>query len=108
MAQVWSFEVARELICDWSARRVEAAVDRDGLTVSLEALERFIMEQKPGSLAEAERLLDLISVVDITSPTNMSGLCSMTGFGRNDVGRSTSRVEVSFAPCGFGPIVGRA
>lgn len=108
MAQVWTLEVARSLIQAWSAKRVERAVDQQGLTVSLEALERFILEQKPASLEEADRLLDLMGRADSPSPFGYESLCSLQGVGRNDVGRRDSRVEVSFAPRACGPIVGRA
>jgi hypothetical protein len=108
MAQTWSLEIARDLIRQWCDMRVEEAVDLEGLTVKLEALESFILEQKPGSLEEAERLLDMIGLFDNQRPSDPGGLCALNGYGRNDVGRGGSRVEVSFAPRAFGPIVGRA
>ena len=108
MARIWTLDVARDLIQRWSQERVEAAVDREGLTARLEALERFILEQKPVSLNEAERLLDLIGLVDTQASADVGSLCRLAGVGRNDVGRTQSRVEHSFAPRATGPIVGRA
>lgn len=108
MARSWTLEIARDLIQTWTAKRVDLAVDRQGLTVKLEALESFILEQNPTSLEQAERLLDLMVLADRPAPNNYERLCRLQGFGRNDVGRRDSRVEVSFAPCAFGPFVGRA
>lgn len=79
MARSWTLEIARDLIQDWSAKRVELAVDRQGLTVELEALESFILEQKPASLEQAERLLDLITIADSPMPTGYERLCSLQG-----------------------------
>lgn len=108
MACIWTLDIARDLIRDWSARRVEAAVQQEGLAARLEALETFIMQQQPASLEEAERLLDLISMAESQSRSDVASLCGLTGVGRNDIGRGQTRVEVSFAPRAFGPIVGRA
>lgn len=108
MGQTWTLEIARDLIRRWSARRIEQAVDMEGLGVRLEALENFILEQRPASLEEAERLLDLIEGVERQGLSDVASLCGINGVGRNDLGRGNSRVELSFAPRAFGPIVGRA
>ena len=60
MAQEWTMEAARALLHQWNRRKVEGAVRVGGLSVDLDAVEAWLLDQKPASLAEAERLLDLI------------------------------------------------
>lgn len=107
MAREWTMEAARGLLHQWNSRKIEGAVREGGLTVDLGGLEAWILDQKPASLAEAERLLDLIAAHDAGGFTDLGGLCRMGAAVRNDVG-SGSRVEVSFAPRASGPMGGRA
>ena len=58
MAQEWTMEAARALLHQWNRRKVEGAVRVGGLSVDLDAVEAWLLDQKPASLAEAERLLD--------------------------------------------------
>ena len=107
MAQEWTMEAARALLRQWNRSQVEGAVRDGGLTVDLGDLERWLLDQSPTSLAEAERLLDLITTYETGSGGDPGALCRMSRAGRNDIG-SGSRVEVSFAPCASGPTAGRA
>ena len=108
MAQVWKVEIVRGLIQKWAACRIEDGVAREGLTVNLAALEDYILSQNPATLEEAERLLDMIGLVEAEASSDLGLLCRLNGVGRNDLGRNNSRVEVSFAPCAFGPLLGHA
>ncbi len=108
MARSWTLETARCLIRHWCEQRVDRAVEANGLAARLEGLESFVMEQQPASLEEAERLLDLISVVESPARSDLESLCRVGGAVRNDIGRNGSRVEISFAPRASGPLVGRA
>ncbi len=108
MAQEWTMNAARGLLHQWNSRRVEGAVRSGGLAVDLGGLERWLLDQKPGSLAEAERLLDLIAAFDAGDGRDLDGLCQVGGAVRNDLSGHRSRVDVSFAPCASGPMAGRA
>ncbi|MGH7025864.1 hypothetical protein [Brevundimonas sp.] len=108
MAQEWTMEAARALLRQWNRRKVEAAVRVGGLSVDLDGLETWLLDQQPASLAEAERLLDLIAAHEAGAAGDLGGLCRVTGAVRNDIGRDGSRVEVSFAPQASGPLAGRA
>lgn len=108
MAQVWKVEILRSLIQKWAASRIEDVVAREGLRARLAVLETYILSQNPASLEEAERLLDMIALVETDGYSDLGGLCRLKGVGRNDIGRDNSRVELSFAPCAFGPILGKA
>jgi len=107
MAREWTLEAARALLDQWNRRRVEGAVREGGLTVDLGHLERWLLDQAPTSLAQAERLLDLIAAHEAGTDGDLGSLCMISGAVRNDIG-SCSRVEVSFAPCASGPTAGRA
>lgn len=108
MAQEWTMEAARALLYQWNSRKVESAVQVDGLAVELGGLVRWLLDQQPTSLAEAERLLDLISAHEAGGGRDFDSLCRVGGAVRNDIGRNGSRVEVSFAPQASGPLAGRA
>lgn len=108
MASRWSMEAARDLLRRWSNDKVETAVRAGGLTVNLNALERWLLDQQPTSLAEAERLLDLITAHEAGVEPDLESLCRVGGAVRNDLGRGDSRVEVSFDPRASGPLAGRA
>jgi len=108
MAQEWTMEAARALLHQWNRRKVEGAVRLAGLSVDLDAVESWLLDQRPSSLAEAERLLDLIAVHETGAGDDLGGLCRVGGAVRNDIGRHGSRVEVSFAPQASGPLAGRA
>lgn len=108
MAQAWTMDAARALLLQWNRRKVEGAVRAGGLAVDLDALESWLLEQKPSSLAEAERLLDLITVHEAGVDGDLAALCRVGGAVRNDLSRHRSRVDVSFAPCASGPVAGRA
>ena len=108
MAQEWTMSAARGLLHQWSSRRVESAVRAGGLAVDLVGLERWLLDQKPGSLAEAERLLELIAAFDAGDGRDLDSLCQVGGAVRNDLIGHRSRVDVSFAPCASGPMAGRA
>ena len=108
MAQQWTMEAARALLHQWNSRKVESAVRVGGLTVYLGDLEHWLLDQKPTSLTEAERLLDLISAHESGAASDLGGLCRVGGAVRNDIDPHRSRVEVSFAPQASGPLAGRA
>ena len=108
MAQEWTMSTARALLHQWNSRRVEKAVQAGGLAVDLGGLETWLLDQKPGSLAEAERLLDLITAFDTGDGRDLDSLCKVGGAVRNDLSGHRSRVDVSFAPCASGPMAGRA
>ena len=108
MAQEWTMETARALLRQWNSRKVESAVRAGGLAVDLDALETWLLDQKPASRAEAERLLDLIAAQESGVGGDLGGRCRVGGAVRNDIGRNGSRVEVSFAPQASGPLAGRA
>lgn len=107
MAQQWTMEAARALLHQWNSRKVESAVRVGGLAVDLGDLEGWLLDQKPTSLAEAERLLDLIAEYETGAGGDLGGLCRVSRAARNDIG-NRSRIEVSFAPCASGPMAGRA
>ncbi|MNL28073.1 hypothetical protein D3C87_1497030 [compost metagenome] len=71
-------------------------------------MEAWLLDQKPASLAEAERLLDLIAAHEAGVDGDLTGLCRVGGAVRNDLSCHRSRVDVSFAPCASGPMAGRA
>lgn len=108
MAGRWNMEAARDLLDRWRDDKVETAVCAGGLTVDLNAAERWLLDQQPNSLAEAERLLDLISAQEAGLGSDLETLCRVGGAVRNDLGRGDSRVEVSFDPRASGPLAGRA
>jgi len=108
MAQQWTMEAARALLHQWNRRKVEGAVRAGGLSVDLDAVEAWLLDQKPVSLAEAERLLDLIAAHEAGADGDLTGLCTVGGAVRNDLSGHRSRVDVSFAPCASGPMAGRA
>ena len=108
MAQEWTMEAARALLRQWNRNKVEGAVRVGGLAIELDGLEGWLLDQKPGSLAEAERLLELIATHKAGAVDDLGGLCRVGGAVRNDIGRNGSRVEVSFAPQASGPLAGRA
>ena len=74
----------------------------------LGALEVWLLEQRPETLAEAERLLDLIASHEAGGGRGLEQLCRIGGGVRNDVAPHRSRVEHSFAPRASGPLAGRA
>lgn len=108
MAQEWTMEAARALLHQWNRRKVEGAVRVGGLSVDLDGLETWLLDQKPASLAEAERLLDLITAHEAGVDGDLTALCRVSGAVRNDLNCHRSRVDVSFAPCASGPMAGRA
>ena len=108
MAQEWTMEAARALLHQWNSRKIDSAVRVGGLAVALDGLETWLLDQKPTSLVEAERLLDLIAAHEAGAAGDLGGLCRVGGAVRNDVDPHRSRVEVSFAPCASGPMAGRA
>ncbi len=108
MAQEWTIGAARALLRQWTSRKVDSVVRAGGLSVDLDALETWLLDQKPASLAEAERLLELIAAHEAGAAGDLGGLCRVGGAVRNDIGRHGSRVEVSFAPQASGPLAGRA
>ena len=108
MAQEWTMEAARALLQQWTRRKVDGAVRAGGLAVDLDAVEVWLLDQKPSSLAEAERLLDLIAAHETGMAGDLTGLCQVGGAVRNDLIGHRSRVDVSFAPCASGPMAGRA
>lgn len=108
MAQKWSMEAAQALLRQWNNRAVEASVRAGGLTADLNAVEAWLLDQRPDSLAEAERLLDLIVSHEAGGGRGLEQLCRVGGAVRNDVAPHRSRVEHSFAPRASGPLAGRA
>lgn len=108
MAQHWTMEAARALLRQWNDNRLEASVREGGLTVELGALEVWLLEQRPETLTEAERLLDLITSHQSGGGRGLEQLCRVGGAVRNDVDFHRSRVEHSFAPRASGPLAGRA
>lgn len=108
MAQEWTMEAARALLHQWNRRKVEGAVRVGGLSVDLDGLETWLLDQKPASLVEAERLLDLITAHEAGVDGDLTALCRVSGAVRNDLNCHRSRVDVSFAPCASGPMAGRA
>jgi len=108
MAQEWTMEAARALLRQWNRRKIDGAVRVSGLLADLDAVETWLLGQQPASLAEAERLLDLIAAHEAGAHGDMAGLCRVGGAVRNDLSRHRSRVDVSFAPCASGPMAGRA
>jgi hypothetical protein len=108
MAQEWTMGAARALLHQWNRKKVERVVHAGGLAVDLNGLETWLLDQKPSSLAEAERLLDLIAAHEAGAAGDLGGLCRVGGAVRNDIGRNGSRIEVSFAPQASGPLAGRA
>ncbi len=108
MAQEWTIGAARALLRQWTSRKVDRVVRAGGLTVDLDALETWLLDQEPASLAEAERLLELIATHEAGAASDLGGLCRVGGAVRNDVDPHRSRVEVSFAPQASGPLAGRA
>lgn len=108
MAQEWTMQAAHALLHQWNRRKVDGAVRAGGLSVDLDAVEAWILDQKPTSLAEAERLLDLIAAHEAGADGDLTGLCRVGGAVRNDLSSHRSRVDVSFAPCASGPMAGRA
>ncbi len=101
-------EAARALLRQWNDKRLEASVRAAGLMVELGALEVWLLEQRPETLAEAERLLDLIASHESGGGWGLEQLCRIGGGVRNDVAPHRSRVEHSFAPRASGPLAGRA
>ncbi|HBY42222.1 MAG TPA: hypothetical protein DEH03_00795 [Brevundimonas sp.] len=101
-------EAAQALLRQWNNRAVEASVRAGGLTVDLNAVEAWLLDQRPDSLAEAERLLDLIVSHEAGGGRGLEQLCRVGGAVRNDVTPHRSRVEHSFAPRASGPLAGRA
>lgn len=108
MAQQWTMETACVLLRRWSRSRSESTVESPQPSMSMDGLEAWLLEQAPASLAEAERLLELISVHEAGSHGDMSALCQVGGAVRNDLQHQRSRVDVSFAPRASGPLAGRA
>lgn len=108
MAQEWTLEAARGLLHQWTSRKVECAIRVGGLTLDMGELEHWLLDQNPASLAEAERLLDLVAAHEAGAASDLGGLCRVGGAVRNDVHPHRSRVEVSFAPQASGPLAGRA
>lgn len=108
MAQQWTMEAARGLLRQWNDKRLEASVRAGGLMAELGALEVWLLEQRPETLAEAERLLDLIASHESGGGRGLEQLCRIGGGVRNDVDAHRSRVEHSFAPRASGPLAGRA
>ena len=108
MAREWTLEAARVLLLRWSSKTIERAVRDGGTSVELAGLEAWLLEQQPACLAEAERLLDLITAHEAGVDGDPAALCGIGGAVRNDLGRHQSRVDVSFAPCASGPMAGRA
>lgn len=108
MAQEWTLEAARGLLHQWTSRKVECAIRVGGLTVDMGELEHWLLDQNPASLAEAERLLDLVAAHEAGAASDLGDLCRVGGAVRNDVHPHRSRVEVSFAPQASGPLAGRA
>ena len=108
MAQEWTREAARALLHQWNRTKIDGAVRVGGLRVDLDAVETWLLGQRPGSLVEAERLLDLISAHEAGADGDLTSLCRVGGAVRNDLNGHRSRVDVSFAPCASGPMAGRA
>lgn len=108
MARKWSMEAARALLRQWNKRAVEASVQSGGLTADLNAIEAWLLDQRPETLEEAERLLDLIVSHEAGGGRGLEQLCRVGGAVRNDVDPHRSRVEHSFAPRASGPLAGRA
>lgn len=108
MAQEWTMGAARALLHQWNRRKVDGAVRVAGLLVDLDAVEIWLLGQQPTSLAEVERLLDLIAAHEAGLDGDLTGLCRVGGAVRNDLSRHRSRVDVSFDPCASGPVAGRA
>jgi hypothetical protein len=108
MAQKWSMEAAGTLLRHWNSRAIEASVRAGGLTADLNAVEAWLLDQRPTSLAEAERLLELIVSHEAGGGRGLEQLCRVGGAGRNDIDPHRSRIENSFAPQASGPLVGRA
>ncbi|MGO4409703.1 MULTISPECIES: hypothetical protein [unclassified Brevundimonas] len=108
MAQQWTIGAARALLHQWNRRTVDAAVCVGALAADLDVLEAWLLDQKPASLAEAERLLELIAAHEMGAAGDLGVLCKVGGAVRNDIDRHRSRVELSFAPCASGPMAGRA
>lgn len=107
MAQQWTKEAACALVRQWNRSKAEAPAG-PGLPVGLDELEAWLREQKPASLAEADRLLELITAHEAGAHGDLAGLCQVGGAVRNDVSHHRSRVDVSFAPRASGPRAGRA
>ena len=101
-------EAARALLRQWNKRAVEASVRSGGLTADLNAVEAWLLDQRPDTLEEAERLLDLIVSHEAGGGRGLEQLCRVGGAVRNDVDPHRSRVEHSFAPRASGPLAGRA
>ncbi|MBN9480128.1 MAG: hypothetical protein J0I52_07825 [Bordetella sp.] len=108
MAQKWSMEAAQALLLQWNRRAVEASVQAGGLTADLDAVAAWLLDQRPETLEEAERLLDLIVSHEAGGGRGLEQLCRVGGAVRNDVDPHRSRVEHSFAPRASGPLAGRA
>lgn len=108
MAQEWSMEAARTLLKQWNNRAIEASVRSGGATADFDAVEAWLAGQQPDTLAEAERLLDLIVSHDAGGGRGLEPLCRLGGAVRNYVDLHRSRVEHSFAPQASGLLVGRA
>ncbi len=101
-------EAAQALLKDWSIRTVDVSVRAGGLTADLDAVEAWLLDQRPETLAEAERLLDLIVSYQAGGGRGLEALCRVGGAIRNDVDAHRSRIEHSFAPRASGPLAGRA
>lgn len=108
MAQEWSMEAARALLGHWNSRAIEASVRTGGLMADLNAVEAWLLDQRPTSLVEAERLLELIVSHEAGGGRGLEQLCRVGGAVRNDIDPHRSRIENSFAPQASGPLAGRA
>lgn len=108
MARKWTMEAALALLRQWNSRVVETSVRAGGLKAELNAVEAWLLDQRPDTLAEAERLLDLIISHEAGDDRGPEVLCRIGGGVRNDVDAHRSRIEQSFAPRASGPLAGRA
>lgn len=101
-------EAARALLRQWNDGRLEALEHEAGLTAELGEFETWLLEQNLESLAEAERLLELIVSHEGDEGRGLEPLCRIGGGVRNDIAPHRSRIEHSFAPRASGPLAGRA
>lgn len=107
MVQAWGLETARQLLFQWSERRVSEAAAKQGLAVQFEGVEAWLLAQSPTTLEEAERVLAVIDAFESGNTEGLDVLSRGGGEHRRD-GVSESRINNSFAPRAYGPVGGRA
>lgn len=107
MAQSWGLDAARMVLGEWAEKRVSEATRQYGLSVQFEGVEAWLLAQMPQTLAEAERVLEVLAAFEGGRAAELDILTKAAGEHRRD-GVATSRVSHSFAPRAYGPVGGRA